>query len=339
MEQNLSDNQRRTICRVLFLLLCALPTLVTVYFATHQRTPHQWAQLLHAELGVEPRIGVVETPRPGEMIFHDVKLYDVAGEMIFESLTAKATLGNINQIEFQGPIQVTQKGLSDFLKEASARLVKPRANFKPWTVRFQDVHITDGPDPSFQNKPLHLQNVLVGTHFGDNGIYLTASANELGWIDFSRAPNKSRYAGQFETRINVNETPVPCWLAAGWFPQLKQLGKQAHFKGFAGVHSRGGLTMSSLAGDFFGVDLPSVSGFRPGSVELAQSLSVRALEFEDSKWLSGDATLVVDGYRPIHLNPKFFGSAEPTAASIDQIVRQAFREVSNTGVPPLSINR
>ena len=339
MEQNLSDNQRRTICRVLFLLLCALPTLATVYFATHQRTPAQWAQLLKAELGVETSIGVVETPRPGEMVFHDVKLYDIGGEKIFESLTAKVSLGNTNEIVFQNPIHITQKGLSDFLKEASARLVKSRADFKPWLVKFQDLQIVDGPDASFENRPLNLQNVYVGSYKGDNGIHIQARAINLGTIDFSRAPYGSKFEGQFEVKIDASETPVPCWLAEAWFPRLKQLGKQAHFEGFVGINSWDRRTNSSLTGKFIGVDLSSLSGFSDRSVDSLQSLVVSDLKLENAVWLNGDAMLVVDGYQFRLPKPDLFGPAKPTTAPFEQIVRQAFREVSNTGVPPLSVNR
>ena len=330
MEQNLSDNQRRTICRVLFLLLCALPTLATVYFATHQRTAKDWAQILQAELGVDTSIGVVETPRPGEMVFHDVQLKDVTGEVIFVSLKAKVTLGNINEIEFQNPIQINRKGLNGFLKEASARLVKSRADFKPWSVKFQDVQIVDGPDPSFQNQGFYLQDVHVAGRDGQNGIHITASAYGLGAIDFSRAPYGSKYEGQFEIKINTNENAVPCWLAADWFPELKQLGTQAHFKGGAAINSRGGSMYSSLSGSFVGVDLSRMPGINFGYADTSQSIYVQDLQLEDTVWRNGEAMLVLDGYRKVNLKDFILQPAEPVDAPLGGIIRRALREVSSS---------
>lgn len=103
MNSDLSDNQKRFICRVLFLALCAIPTCVTIYLATHKRTPDQWAQILQAELGIETSIGVVETPLPGQLIFHELKLYDNDSEPIFDSLNATVSLGDVNRIEFRTP--------------------------------------------------------------------------------------------------------------------------------------------------------------------------------------------------------------------------------------------
>jgi len=332
MEKNLSDNQRRTICRVLFLLVCALPTFATVYFATHQRTANDWAQLLKAELGVETSIGVVETPRPGEMLFHDVKLYGDDGDVIFESVKAKVLIGNENRIEFQNLIQITRKGLSEFLDEAPARLVKTRANFKPWIVTFQDVEIEDEDDQNFENRPFYLSDVNVVIRSGGNGTHLTASASNLGTIDFSRSPGNERApVGQLEVRIDTHRNPVPCWLAKDWFPDLRQLGSQAHFSGFAAIHSSDGMASSSLDGDFVGVDL-DIPGIDPEYVDSARSIFLQQLEMEDAVHSSGNAWLVHDDFGQIDLTRYFSQPSNPVDNPLNETMRQALLEVSSSSV-------
>lgn len=329
MRNDLSDNQRRTICRVLFLVVCAIPTLVTVYFATHQRTPDQWAQLLQAELGVETSIGVVETPRPGEMLFHDVKLYDNDGDVIFDSLKAKVTLGNVNQIQFRNPIRIDRKGLSYFLEEAAGRLVNLKTDSKPWNITFQTVEIVDGSDVNFEKQPFHLESVYVGIGNGLQGTQVTVSAEKMGDVKFARASNN----GQFVVEVNTKQNAVPCWLANEWYPDIKQLlGNQAHFKGVALIYSSEQSSTSALSGKFDRIDLPHMPEFNSNLVAATKSISVDDLVMRDSVFLDGEAMLELDNYQQINLKPYFSLPTEPANAPFNEIIRRAFLEVSSSSV-------
>lgn len=327
MENKLSDNQRRTICRVLFLLVCALPTLTTIYFATHRRSADDWAQLLQAELGVKTYIGVVETPRPDEVVFHHVKFYDNDGKAIFESPNAKVTFGNTNRITFQNSIHIEREGLSHFLKEASGRLVMGRTDLRSWDVSFSDVQIVDGPDPNFESQPFQLQNVNVQISSRGNRRLLSVSAPALGRIDFSRNPgdlNPDEF-GQFEIVINATQHPIPCWLATDWFPNLKQLGNQAHYAGLAKVSSRGGWSKSSLTGNFVGIDLPYFA-------DSAKSIFVNRLRLEDKILKDGEAIAVLADDRQVDLTFFLRQPAEPVANPFNEVMRRASREVLSTTV-------
>lgn len=329
MENNLSDNQRRTICRVLFLLVCALPTFVTVYFATHRRSASDWAQLLQAEIGVETYIAVVETPRPDEMIFHDVKLFDNDGDVIFESLKAKVTLGNINRIKFRDPIRMNREGLSHFLDEASGRIVKSKPDSKPWEVIFETVEIAEQEDPNFQSQPFHLQNIHVAIGNGYEGRQVTVSAAELGEIKLVRASTN----GQYTVEVNTKDREVPCWLADHWYPDLKGLlGSQSKFKGVALIYSSESSSTSAVSGRFDRIDLPHMPEVDSRLVKAARSIFVDDLVLKDKTLLGGEAALMLDGNRQFDLKPWFAPQMAPDETPFHEIFRRAFREDSRTSV-------
>lgn len=329
MKNDLSDNQRRTICRVLFLLACALPTCVTVYFATHQRTPDQWAQLLKAELGVETSIGVVETPRPDEILFHDVKLYDNDGEPIFDALRANVTLGNVNKILFRNPIRINRKGLSHFLEEASGRLIQSGTDAKPWEVLFQTVEIVDEADPTFEKKPFHLERVHIGIGNGLQGPEVTVSAAKLGEVKFARDSQN----GQFVVEVNTKQNTVPCWLANQWCPDLKRLlGNRADFKGVALIYSSERSATSALTGKFDHIDLPHMPEFKSYLVDAAQSIYVDDLVLKNNELLDGGAFVEMENLQQINLKPYFFQATEPVNAPFNEIIRRALLEFSSSSV-------
>ena len=181
MENDLSDNQRRTICRVLFLFVCALPTIAVAYFATHQRTADQWAQLLQAELGVKTSIGSVETPLPGEFVFQDLKLFDNNGTPIFESLKTHVSMGIKNRIDFYNRTPVTRAGMSYFLKESAGRLVKPLPGSPaPWEIVFHDIQINDPGASEYDVRSIHSNRLDVELRNGGHGTIVDGSNQRMG---------------------------------------------------------------------------------------------------------------------------------------------------------------
>ncbi len=325
MNNDLSDNQRRFICRVLFLLVCALPTIAVVYFAAHQRTADQWAQLVQAELGVETSIGGVESPRPGEFVFQDVKLFDDHGMVIFDSLKADVSIGNTNRIDFRSRIEITRAGMSHFLKEACGRLVKPHMDTKPWIVSFHDLEITDESAPEFSNRPFHSNLVEVES---GNGSSITLKASEWGRFELARNPTN----GELQVAINTApDTAIPCWLAKSWFPDLNWIGQKAHFSGGATINVLGGWAICRVTGNFIGVDLPYLRDVDPEAVDAADLIQVSDLTLENRRWTNGDVRIMA-GNRQVDLNETFFRSDPMPATAVEEMVRQAFLEEFSSNV-------
>lgn len=75
----LSDSQRRTLLRVLFLTVCVIPCLVTFTWGWVIRTDayrNSWQQSLSTQLGMRVIVAQVRTPRPGTVLLENVRGYD-----------------------------------------------------------------------------------------------------------------------------------------------------------------------------------------------------------------------------------------------------------------------
>ncbi len=75
----LSDSQRRTLLRVLFLTICVLPCFVTLAWGWVIRTDAYrkgWQESLSTNLGMRVVVAAVRTPRPGVVLLENVRGYD-----------------------------------------------------------------------------------------------------------------------------------------------------------------------------------------------------------------------------------------------------------------------
>ena len=339
MENDLSDNQRRFICRVLFLLVCALPTCIVVYFATHQRTADQWAQLIQAELGVKTSIGGVESPRPGQYVFRDVKLFDDEGQEFFVSLSANVSLGHTNLIEFTTPVQVKRKGMSCFLEGSAERIIKPWSGSKLWEITFNEIEITTRRASEYEVASFHMNRLDARLQSSPQGPYIQLESllagksgpgsEDWGWLKLSKNPTTREFQVEFDT---TQYGAVPCWLAQHWFPALDSLGIDSHFSGDATIKTIGAGSSCLLSGEFRNVSLPAIAKVPPSYIAAAKSLHVKDVRFENSRWMNGGkAEICLDGNRYFEIrNPDYYVPNPQPAEVISEVIQAAFWEDSRS---------
>jgi hypothetical protein len=263
MNHELSDNQRRFLCRVLFLALCLIPTCVTFYCAFHKPTPEQWAQRIHAELGIKTRIGSVETPLPNKVIFKRLRMFDAEDREVVNVLEAKVTLGDENQIQIDVPVQVSRRGMEHFLTESTDRVVRPREGFKPWRVQFADIEILSGEQMDIANEAIRfapLNALITNSVQGIKAELLTPVAefdpNHPRWVVCTLERGLRENETKFTFDNSADSQAMPCWLAQGKVTQLERhVGDRAGFKGVAQVWLQQGEPVCELDGTFVNVDL------------------------------------------------------------------------------------
>ena len=341
MQNDFSDNQRRFICRTVFLLLCVLPTCVTIYAATHKRTPDQWAKLIQAELGIETSIGAVETPLPDELILRDLKFYDTDGHPILESLVANIKLGNVNRLEFRTPIQVKSEGLSRLVEEASKRLIRPNIDAKPWEVTFANFEVISKlNETSEYYRGFDMNGLHVGLFNGRDGrmVMMECPVRNLNgqpyddrvWLRVDRNDESGALNISFDTTKNGS---VPCWLAGHWFPELeRELGPDAEFSGVAAIELINEATRCDLTGQIANVNLPQA--YRPGQLASRQptSIFVNGMRLEDTRWTLGSAAIQIGNnqYRQL-VNPRQGHPIEsPDQGIFGDVIQAAFHEDFDT---------
>jgi len=132
----MSDNQRRVLCRLVFLLVCALPTAITSYWICHPQTADGWAQAIQAKTGLIASIDSVETPSPYETVLRQLRLTDPDEGILLETVEVRIRFGK--QVEVEIPYEVSNvnnHGLACLIKTINKNAVR-RGVDKDWRLRF-----------------------------------------------------------------------------------------------------------------------------------------------------------------------------------------------------------
>ena len=265
----MSDNQRRVLCRLAFLLACAVPTAISSYWICHPQTAAGWAQAIKAETGVEASIDFVETPSPYETVLRQLRLTDPELGILFETVEVRIRFGK--QVEVEIPYEVRQvnnHGLAQLLKTINQTVVR-RGVDRPWRVRFaQPLKIARGSaaasgfvggatNPNSlqamldsQQNTIEIQglNLDVGPSFDG-----TLVAANFAVAQPTQLQNQSQQNSTALSRIEVQmkkdpqgqaiwldtfDQTLPCWLAADFAGNIVQeLGSNADFTGELKVQS------------------------------------------------------------------------------------------------------
>ena len=256
----MSDNQRRVLCRLIFLLACAIPTLVSSYWICHPQTADGWAQAIKAETGVEASIDFVETPTPYETVLHKLRLTDPEHGVLLDTAQVRIRFGKYVDVEIPYEVDhVDNRGLARMLKTMHQNTVR-RGVDKPWRIRFAKplkIARSDtalfADDPSVSPDSLQAmlysqQNTFVieglnldivpsvdGTTVGAN--FALADSNQAQSLQNQNSQNpinvqlKREPYGQAIWLDTVNQA-LPCWLAADFAGDITNgLGQDAVFAG------------------------------------------------------------------------------------------------------------
>ena len=262
----MSDNQRRVLCRLVFLLACALPTFISSYWICHPQTASGWAQAIQAETGLEASIDFVETPSPYETVLRQLRLTDPDQGILFETVEVRIRFGK--QVEVEIPYEVrhvNNHGLARLLKTINQNVVR-RGVEKSWRLQFaQPLKIArgnavsefvggtasqnslqamlDNQQNSFAVEGLNLDVVpsfdgtLVAASFA---LAQSASAQPL---PNSRARKRIEVQLKKEPQgqaiwVDTFDQTLPCWLAADFIGNITQgLGDNADFTGELKIQS------------------------------------------------------------------------------------------------------
>jgi hypothetical protein len=250
----LSDNQRRLICRLVFLLGCLAPTLSVVYWVFHRPTAADWARTIKAELGVQATIDSIETPLPGVTLLRGVKFFDPEVGTLFEATEVGIEIAEReNRVIINQNLTVTNTGLIKLVQLINDHPIRRHVADRPWQFSLNgQTTIYD------KNSSLHYGQPLVRT--------LTIEQTQLDLVPF---PNKTElnvrfqlaensrlreaqnrpfpqpfinaflgrghpYAnGQSElvVKLETRGSSLPCWLVDELVPELRDLGKETCFEG------------------------------------------------------------------------------------------------------------
>jgi hypothetical protein len=287
----MSDNQRRAIFRVIFLITCFLPTGVVGYWICHPQTADGWERAIQAELGITTQIDSVFTPGPNVTILTGVEFTDPDGTLLFKTVEAKIEFGGEKENRVVIPYKVehlSSQGLDYLVNTIKDKAIRKDSTQTPWRIVFEaDTKIEQTMFADLKSSSDRSDSSIVPLEFvsslniSDLNIYLGPNASENG--TFAQASfyvdDNNALAGNLDGESLAERTPVicelarteqngtlvaldskgnalPCWLLANSAEMLRPLGSKATFNGEIAIEkTTPSQQRLKVTGEFRDVDL------------------------------------------------------------------------------------
>jgi hypothetical protein len=270
----MSDNQRRFICRLVFLLLCAAPTLTVGYRICHPQSAGSWARDIQSQLGVVTTIDSIETPGPYVTILRGVNFSDPELGTILNAMEVRIEYGETNRILIPHSVKLTNAGIIQLGHTVNNHLIRALAANRPWRIEFLKHTVIEEAIVSKrsggQPKSLLVENLQVdivpmveGT-LTQLAFQLPATQKddsqptvEQPWVicKFGRShPSNADLKSQQWMGLNTNQVELPCWLLGDVIPEIQQRGLDCQFAGYVDINTQSGSPVGHFAGRFNQID-------------------------------------------------------------------------------------
>ena len=263
MENQMSDNQRRLFCRLLFLFFCCLPTAIIIYRACHPRTPAYWQQQILSTIGVHTQMDSIETLSPSETLLRDVTIFDGHGQPVATAMEVDLNFApGRSEIVIRDQIRLSNYGLKYLTETINRKMMQSGS----CSLLLNDVVLTT--TEGGQTRELRVSPIEITANPTTEGSRATVTmrmrhgTNIYGTDDDQHSEvqcNVDYIAATDQLRIHVetNQVAMPCWLADQWLPSLGELGMDAGFAGRFFVEPKGEGLQGWIDGQFTDVDLAS----------------------------------------------------------------------------------
>ncbi len=330
-----SDNQRRLVCRLLFLVCCLLPTTITTYWICHPQTATGWARILSAELGIETDVGDVQAQGPFTTVLNDIT-FRYGQQALFHTVEARikfdARHGHVI-IPYEVD-QIDNLKLTHLVQRINQHAIRTGSNQQSWRIDFvKDLIIQrsalDGlpasADPfnqwqqQLQNQ-LTIANLRIDVDPSQTRIYFNFR-NTDGTLMEPAATLMIDSNQQQIVRLDTQNGQLPLWTLAGIDQSIADsLGPEAKFQGRLTINPDR-QHLESLVGSFHQVET-SYQGQEIG-LGAGAHIEVQSCEFVDGKFVRWDATLSSESIAPTHIYQDYFFINSQRIALQDALRRTA----------------
>ncbi len=268
----MSDNQRRLICRFIFLITCALPTSTIVYWLCHPQTPLQWQTKIQSQLGVLTSVDSIETPGPYVTILRGLEFTDADLGSLLEATEVHIVLGKPNRIKIPHSVRTTNAGLLQLIDTINEHLIRAHSTDQPWQILFLGQTIIEQSMVS-QQPGSEFPSVLIAENLqvdvgpllaGGTGALLQfrlPQIDEEKWVEcrLSRSLAGDNQNSEQRLYLNTKEMPLPCWLLGDLIPEIQQLGPECQFAGVVDVYSHTDRRCGEFRGVFTHIEIPGMA--------------------------------------------------------------------------------
>ena len=252
----LHETTQRRVCRVLFIVCCVLPTLLTVGWIAHFYRPWRlsdWQQMLTQQLHLHATVSGIASPQPGVTTLTGVQLSD---------LRSDKSLGRIGQLHSQW--QDSRLSLhADLLEIEVLQLPQVAEALATWLstsesvpldVQIDRVVFLGGPFASATWKNLRLTSAAAG----DRGKRVTLKVDPAaaGLPVQLVVEHQGGPAGpSLQAELDTLESSFPAWLLADLIPGGVHRSPAANFAGKVQFKWLARQMQGTLQGQFSEVDL------------------------------------------------------------------------------------
>jgi hypothetical protein len=248
----LHQRSRRIVCRVAFLVLCAVPTVLVLGWILYLHTPFPVRAAAHGigtQLGVEVSLDRVSHPRPGATVYHGVVLTErETGQRILATREVRTARSGGTLLVTAARIELQDAHLDLLWQVLADRLRIWQAG----SIQLAVGQVAMGPTTATR-----LRGRLEAT--GDRAqsliTFCLPDTAEESPIRVHIVRNRQTTPPATQVELRTGNTSLPCSIAWPLLPGLAQLGDDAHFRGVAwGTLQRGGWTGQILGGELTDVD-------------------------------------------------------------------------------------
>ena len=314
----LSDNQRRFICRTVFLLLCVLPTSCALYSVFHRPGTREWVQHIQSNLPLKVDLVSVETPLPKQAILRGLQILP-SDSGLFEELDGFVAdevvieFGrNQNEILFVHPMQIEMRTFAGLLSRMVDELDDSTLGNQRWQFSFSKVTLVDSKlqTNDFVLKPMSVTLDRGRSNLDSNSEALQARV--LAPVD-SDQPDK-QLSLEFQKMnqgwlltIDARQAAIPSNLLRHFVDEVPMIGSGGHFTGqIELLVDHEGKTRGTVEGQIKDVRLDK---FKLGSGTLAGICNIDRLYCEINDGRIGFSAMQVVSESPISVSREFLNTA------------------------------
>lgn len=286
----LHETTQRRVCRVAFVALCVIPTLITLGTVAYCNRPWRqtdWQRSLASRLHVRAKLDDISRPRPGTTVLTNLRLADLGLD------STLATIGELRSQQHEGRLAFD----ADRVEIHAEQLDELAESFFTWLAmgdaQLLELHatklaITDETQKVVELLDVHVRNEtsigggqrfkIVGRTAGDATIKLTIDS----------------VAGQLRCTIDTQQAPLPAWLVGKLVPGLWGCG-EANFAGMIVGQRDQRASSGTLQGTVQQIDLQEwVGADSPHRLQGFGKLEVADLAWQNGRITNLGGTLTVD---------------------------------------------
>jgi hypothetical protein len=249
---SLHERTQRKICRIAFVLICAVPTLITLCWAAYFHRPwheRDWQRTLESELHVRVEVGEVSAPRPLQRFIEHVKLSDLQSARPMIELQA-LQIGTANSTSVE-TVTINCDQLHQIAHAAQIWLGSVNSCDSKWQLK--ELNFTSAEGAAWKLKDVRCEIKAVPNGIRQCLVHAKCDSRLI------RLSIERDIAGKVQTIVDAQQVLMPAWLLASMLPGASRW-QQATVTGVINLEAENSEVYGKFRGHVDSIDMHSWMG-------------------------------------------------------------------------------